>query len=68
MLLGLPQWHSASQMFANINVPGYQAVIRNLIFNFMCRLDKSENDIIQGLVCPSVSDAKYSSKNVDTLV
>ncbi len=33
-------------MFANINVPTCQAVIRNLIFKFMSRLDKSENDII----------------------
>ncbi len=31
MLLGLPQCHSASQMFANVNVPACQAVIRNLI-------------------------------------
>ncbi len=49
MLLGLQWCHSASQMFANINVPAYQADIRNLIFKFMCRLDKSENDIIQGV-------------------
>ncbi len=35
MLLGLPRCHSASQMFANINVPACQAVIRNLIFKFM---------------------------------
>ncbi len=50
MLDGLPWCHSASQMFSNINVHAYQAVIRNLIFKFMCRLDKSENYIIQGLV------------------
>ncbi len=62
MLLGLPRCHSTSQMVANVNVPACQAVIRNLIFKFMCRLDKSENHIIQGLVCPSVSDAKYTSK------
>ncbi len=34
MLLGVPRCHSASQMFANVNVPAYQAVIRNLIFKF----------------------------------
>ncbi len=61
MLIGLPWWHSASQMFANINVPACQAVIRNLIFKFMCRLDNSEHYIIQGLVCPSVSEAKCTS-------
>ncbi len=62
MLLGLPQCHSISEMFANVNVPACQAVIKNLIFKFMSRLDKCENDIIQGLLCPPVSDAKYTSK------
>ncbi len=62
MLLGLPQCHSACQIFVNVNVPACQAVIRNLIFKFMCRLDKSENVIIQGLVC------QVHIQNLDTLV
>ena len=46
LLLKLPRWHSASQIFANVNVPACQDVIRNLIFKFMCRLDKSNNSVV----------------------
>jgi hypothetical protein len=41
LLLRLPRYHSASQLFANIGVPNFQAVIRNLIFKFFTRLNKS---------------------------
>ena len=51
LLLCLLRYHKASQLFANIYVSAFQAVfIRNLIFNFITRLNKSENAIIQGLV------------------
>ncbi len=50
LLLRLPRYHSTSQLFANISVPGFQAVLRNLVFKFITRLDKSDNVIIQGLV------------------
>ncbi len=50
LLLCLPRYHSASQLFANIGVPAFQAVIRNLVFIFITRLDKSDNVIIQWLV------------------
>ena len=46
----LPRYHSNSQLFANINVPVFQAVIGNLIFAFITRLVKSANVIIQGLM------------------
>ena len=46
LLLHLPRYHSASQLFANINVPAFQAVIRHLIFVFITRLDKLEIAII----------------------
>ncbi len=50
LLLRLPRHHSASQLFANICVPAFQAVLRNLVFKFITQLDKSDNVIIQGLV------------------
>ncbi len=62
MLLTLPIWHSASEIFVNTNVPTCQALVRNLIFKFLSRLEKSTNVIIRGLVCPSVSDVIYRSK------
>ncbi len=50
LLLCLPTYHSASQLFANIGVPAFQAVLRNLVFKFNTRIDKSDNVIIQELV------------------
>ena len=61
LLLCLPRRHSASQMFVNINVPTCAAVIRNLIFKFIVRLEKSENSIIQELVSIERSDTKLTS-------
>ncbi len=61
-VLSLPRFHSASQLFVNHNVPSLGAVLRNLIFKFMCRLDKSANSIIKSLVNPLVSDVRYTSK------
>ncbi len=46
----------------NINVQTCQALVRNVIFKFMARLEKSTNVIIRWLVCPSVSDVIYRSK------
>ncbi len=43
MLLRLPRWHSASEIFVNINVPTRQALVRNFIFKFMDRLETSTN-------------------------
>ncbi len=62
MLPRLPRWHSVSEIFVNINVPACQALVRNLFFKFMVRLEKSTTVIIRGLVCPSVSDVIYRSK------
>ncbi len=62
VLLRLPRWHSASDIFVNINVPTCQALVRNLIFKFIVILDKSTNLIITELICPPVSDVIYRSK------
>ena len=51
-LLGLPcdeqgRPCSASAMFANRKVKSLQEILRNLIYKFMCRMDISENYIVQ---------------------
>ncbi len=61
MLLRVPRYFSASQMFAEVNVPACQAVIRNLTHKFMVRLDKSENCIINVLINPAISSTRYTS-------
>ncbi len=50
LLLCLPFHHNACQLFTNMNVPGFCALVRNLMFTFITRLDKSGNVIIRCLV------------------
>ncbi len=45
LLLRLSRYHSTSQLFANIGVPAFQGVLRNLVFKFITRLDKLDNVI-----------------------
>ena len=60
LLLHLSRYHSASQLFANINVTAFQAVIRNLIFTFITKLDKLKNVIIQRLAKLGVSELRFN--------
>ncbi len=68
LLLRLLHHHSASQLFANVNVPGFYTVIRNLMLKFITRFDKSENVIIECLVKIGVSDLRFTSALWTTLV
>ncbi len=61
LLLQVPRWHSASQLFVKCNIPNCEALLRNLMYNFMCRLEDSENSIIKALTSPK-SCLRYSSK------
>ncbi len=61
LLLRIPRHHSTSQLFVNVNVPGFCAVIRKFMFKFITRLDKSENVIIRCLVKIGVSDLRFIS-------
>ena len=47
-------------MFAELNGPASQGVIRNLIFKFMGRIEKSTNDIIKVLVDPVSCSIRYT--------
>ena len=68
LLLHFPRYHRASQLFTNINAPASQAVIRNLIFTFTARHDKSENVIIHGLVKLGESDLCHVEALVQAVV
>ena len=46
LLLHIPRWHSASQLFVSMGVPTCDALLRRLMYKFMCQLDESENSII----------------------
>ena len=62
LLLKAPRSCSASQMFVEIGVPTCPAVLRNLMYRFMCRLTDSANSIIVALSNPAKSSVRLSSK------
>ncbi len=39
ILLRRPRWHSASEMFVNVRVITFKALLRNLMYRFICRLN-----------------------------
>ena len=61
ILLRVPRHLSGSGMFAELQVPTCQGVIRNFIFKFICRIEKSTNLIINMLVDPARCSFRYTS-------
>ena len=59
MFMNLPKRCSASGMLAINNVSSCQAIIRNLVFKFMNRVDRSENVILQSVLS---SDIRWQSR------
>ncbi len=55
------QRSSASEMFVSNNVPTFNAVLRNCMYRFMCRLIGSKNMIIVSMADVSKSDTRYTS-------
>ena len=62
LLLGAPRSSSASSMFVGVGVPTCSAVLRNLMYKFMCRASESENDVITALTNPAYSSVRFSSR------
>ena len=58
MVLGIPRYCSASEMFAYANVPSCQCVIRLNIHSFMKRIQCMNNEIVHSIVH---SDLIFSS-------
>ena len=50
LLIGVSKYERNSPIYAYLNVPNCAAVLRNLIYRFICRLEKSENNILQALI------------------
>lgn len=62
LLLHVPRWHSASELFVSTRVPTCEALLRQLMFSFMSRLDKSEKHIVEALVSPMKSCYRFTSR------
>ncbi len=67
MLLKVPRWSSASQMFVSAGVPTCAAVMRNLMYRCMCRLSESLNSIILTLTNSALSSVRLFFKYVESL-
>ena len=62
ILLKVPRWHSASDLFVSCGIHTFEALLRHSMYGFMCRLDESRNRIIEGLVSPTRSSYRFSSR------
>ena len=61
LLLGVPRSSSASAMFVRVGVPTCSALLRNLMYRFMCRVSVSGNDLINVMADPSRSSVRFFS-------
>ena len=61
LFMRVPRWHSASQLFVSLGLPTFKALLRNLMYRFMCRLNESVNVILMKLTDPAKSSFIYSS-------
>ena len=48
-LLNLPKYNSASEMFANLNVPSFNELLRKFAFSFKTRIIESDNSLVNVL-------------------
>ena len=62
LLLKAPRSSSASHMFVSVGVPTCSAVLRNVMYRFICRASESVNNIIAVLTNHERSTIKFSSK------
>ena len=59
MNIGLSKYESTSATCAIANTQCCQSIIQNLVYKFVCRLDKSNNTIVKALLSSSIV---YSSR------
>jgi len=62
ILLKRPSWTSAREIFVAAGVNTFKAVLRNLMFKFICRVDDSKNEIIMLLSNIKFSTTHYQSQ------
>ena len=61
ILLNKPRSSSASKLFCDSGVRTLHALLRNLMYKFMCRLDGSKNRVIMTLANTRCSSVRYRS-------
>lgn len=61
ILLKKPRSTSASLLCSQVHVSTFQALMRNLMYRFICRVNNSENSLIMMLANPGFSVVRYQS-------
>ena len=61
ILLKKPRSTRASELFCSFGLTTFMALLRNLTYKFMCRLDCSVNGLIRLMTDPSYSSVRYTS-------
>ena len=61
-LLKKPRWTSASELFCQTRICSFEALLRNHMYKFICRLNISQNIIVKLLSDPSCSMVRYISR------
>ena len=61
ILMKKPRWTSTSELFCKAGVSTLKALLRHLMYSFICRLNKSQNQVIVVLTNPSQSSMRYTS-------
>ncbi len=61
ILLKKTRWCSASDLFCKARVQSFPALMRNLMYKLICRLDNSRNTIIMLLTNPRLTEVRYQS-------
>ena len=55
MLLNLPKYNSASEMFVNLNISSFNELLRKFVFSFKTRIIESDNSLVNGIVTSTIS-------------
>ena len=61
ILLNKPRHSSASKLFCESRLSSLEALLRNLMYKFMCRMEGSQNDVIMLLTNPRRSSVRHQS-------
>ena len=67
-LMGYPKYCSASLMFTSHRVSTFEAVIRNLVYKFSERINRSENSIIMNVISSDAFWQSYIRRHWDSLL
>ena len=54
MLLNLPKYNSASEMFVKLNIPSCNELLRKFVFSFKTRIIESDNSLVNGIVTSTI--------------